>query len=220
MEAFDVVSTRRIGLEDSETRALLLDAAERVMVEEGYAAVSSRRIAEKASLKHQLVYYYFRTMDDLFLALIRRRTERGLVRLTQALASDKPTMRAVWEFCRDPTDAALTVELMALGNHRKAVAAEIIRYSEQIRTMQAGAISRILKDHGIDPGIYPPIAMMLLINAISRVLVMEDTLGMSAGHAELEMVVELWLRQLGDEQHETKPDSGPGRKRARATQVR
>ncbi len=57
------------------------------MLEEGYAAVTSRRVAAQAGLKPQLVHYYFRTMDDLFLAAYRRRAEQGLERLAQALAS-------------------------------------------------------------------------------------------------------------------------------------
>ena len=46
-----MVSNRRIGAEDSKSRAALLDATEQIMVEEGYAAVSSRRIAQRAELK-------------------------------------------------------------------------------------------------------------------------------------------------------------------------
>jgi AcrR family transcriptional regulator len=59
-----MVSNRRIGAEDSKSRAALLDATERIMLEEGYAAVSSRRVAERADLKPQLVHYYFRTTSS------------------------------------------------------------------------------------------------------------------------------------------------------------
>jgi AcrR family transcriptional regulator len=41
---------RRIGAKDSKTRAQLLDAAERLLLEEGYAAVTSRRLAASAGL--------------------------------------------------------------------------------------------------------------------------------------------------------------------------
>jgi len=72
------------------------------MLEEGYAAVSSRRIAQKAGLKPQLVYYYFRTMDDLFLAAFRRRAEKGLERQAEAVASNQP-LQALLAFSDDPT---------------------------------------------------------------------------------------------------------------------
>src|SRR5205823_13649069 len=61
----------RIGCEDLKTRAKLLDADEKLLLEEGYAAVTSRRVAAKAGLKPQLVHYYFRTMDDLFIEVFR-----------------------------------------------------------------------------------------------------------------------------------------------------
>ena len=44
-------SSRRIGAPDSKTRALLVDAAEALLLDEGYAAVTSRRVAAKAGLK-------------------------------------------------------------------------------------------------------------------------------------------------------------------------
>ena len=65
-----MTATRRIGAEDSSTRAALLDAAQQLMLDEGYAAVTSRRVAAQAGLKPQLVHYYFRTMDDLFLVAV------------------------------------------------------------------------------------------------------------------------------------------------------
>ena len=53
------------------------------MIEEGYAAVTSRRLANKAGLKPQLVHYYFRTMEELFLEVFRRRAEEGSARCTR-----------------------------------------------------------------------------------------------------------------------------------------
>ena len=64
------MAPRRIGALTSKTRSSLLNAAESLMRESGYAAVTSRRLAAKAGLKPQLVHYYFRTMDDLFLASV------------------------------------------------------------------------------------------------------------------------------------------------------
>src|SRR5271155_4449899 len=67
-----MASRRRIGVEGSETWALLLDTAELIMREEGYPAVTTRRLAGRMGVSSQLVHYYFRSMDDLFLALMRR----------------------------------------------------------------------------------------------------------------------------------------------------
>src|SRR5271170_1903355 len=82
-----MTSARRIGAPDAKNRGLLLDAAEQLMIEEGYAAVTSRRLANKAGLKPQLVHYYFRNMEELFLEVFRRRAEEGLQAQAQALQS-------------------------------------------------------------------------------------------------------------------------------------
>src|SRR5438552_2527275 len=78
-------SPRRMGPQNSATRDAMLDASERVLREQGYAAFTARSVAEVAGFKHQLVYYYFETMDDLILATFRRRAERSLGRLEAAL---------------------------------------------------------------------------------------------------------------------------------------
>src|SRR6478672_1134389 len=88
-------ATRRLGAPDAKNRTVLLDAAEELMREEGYAAVTSRRVAEKAGLKPQLVHYYFRTMDELFLELFRRRADEGLEAQAQVLQSRQP-LWALW----------------------------------------------------------------------------------------------------------------------------
>jgi len=186
---------RRIGLEQSKTRALLLEAADALMREEGYAAVSSRRVASRAGLKPQLVHYYFRTMDDLFLALFRQRTEEGIARYADALASGNP-LRAMWEVSRDPEGTAMIMEFSALANHRKVISAEIARYGDRLRDMQVEALSRLLATRGLDPDAYPPVAVAVLIASVSLFLRMEDGIGMSAGHAETEALVERWLSQL------------------------
>ena len=102
-----MASARRIGAPDAKNRGVLLDAAEQLMLEEGYAAVTSRRVAEKAGLKPQLVHYYFRTMDDLFLEVFRRRAEQGLAAQARALESPQP-LWALWRFGTDPAATRLT----------------------------------------------------------------------------------------------------------------
>lgn len=187
-----MASNRRIGAEGSKSRAALLDATEQIMLEEGYAAVSSRRIAQKAGLKPQLVHYYFRTMDDLFLAAFRRRAEDGLEHQARALTSRQP-LRALWAFGNDPTATALTMEFAALANHHKSIRSEIARYAELFRSRQTEILSTFMDEHGIDTDRFPPVAIMTLITSVSQILVMEEALGMSAGHAETRALVARYL---------------------------
>ena len=166
------------------------------MLEEGYAAVTSRRVAARAGLKPQLVHYYFRTMDDLFLALFRRGAEQALERQARALASAQP-LWALWELSRDPRGTALTMEFVALANHRKAIRAEIAASAERFRAEQLVGLGQVLVREGIDTGELPPVVVAVLLSSISRFLVIEqETLEMSTGHAETVAFVEGLLARV------------------------
>jgi AcrR family transcriptional regulator len=94
----------------SSSRGQLLDAAAVVMATEGYAAVTSRRVAAEAGLNRALAHYYFHTMDDLFIALLRHQAEQGLATQAKVLKSDQP-LWALWDLYRiSPAVAAALLE--------------------------------------------------------------------------------------------------------------
>lgn len=179
-----MAANRRLGVESSKTRAMLVEAAAHVMREEGYIAVSARRVAERAGLKPQLVHYYFRTMDDLFLAVFRLVHEQHVAQHALAMASDRP-LAALWDLNSDSSGTVLTAEFLELANHRPAVREEIVRSAESFRAHQVEILSHKLEGYGIDTEAYPPAAIVLLMAAISRSLTTEDVLGVSTGHDEL-----------------------------------
>jgi AcrR family transcriptional regulator len=191
-----VASKRRIGREDSETRRLLLDVTQGLMSEEGYAAVSSRRVAALAGVKPPLVHYYFRTMDDLFLAVFRRGADANFERQARALASPDP-LRALWALTSDPAGTALTLEFAALSRHRKAIREEIAVYAERFRAAQVEALQDLLAERGVDRKRLPAVALSVLMESVANVLVMEDALGVTTGHAETTALVERFLDRLG-----------------------
>src|SRR5258708_28659097 len=135
-----MTSARRIGAPDAKNRGGLLDAAEQLMLEEGYAAVTSRRVAEKAELKPQLVHYYFRTMDELFLAAFRRRAEEGLEVHAQVLQARQP-LWALWRFSTHPAATATTLEFIAPTNHPKELKAEVASYAGRLSEEQREELS-------------------------------------------------------------------------------
>lgn len=186
---------RRSAVDDSITRTALLDATEALMVEEGYAAVTTRRLAQRAGVNNGLVYYYFGTMDGLYIALFRRGAERSLARLREALASPQP-LWALWELTQDFSSNALTMEFIALANHRKAIRTEIAAYSRTFRTLQLETLTGALAGYGLDPQRWPPASLLVLLAAVSRFLHIEDGFDVDIGHAELVAVVEREIRAL------------------------
>jgi hypothetical protein len=137
-------------------------------------------------------------MDDLFLALFRRRAAQGLDRQVQALASPQP-LWALWDLSRDPRGTALTMEFVALANHRKAIRTEIASSAERFRADQLHGLESVLAEHGIAEAC-PPLVFTVLLSSISRFLVIEsETLGMATGHAETVSFVESFLTRLEGE---------------------
>lgn len=189
------ISPRRIGAETSVTRAQMLDAAELLMREEGYAAVSTRKVAAQAGLKPSLVHYYFPTTDDLLIALFRRGADQSDAMLDSALCAPDP-LRALWDFFADTSRTALTLEFMALAHHRKAVRSFMVEHSEQMRALQARKIAQFLggrlpNDIGLSAE-----GISLIMAGLGRVLVMEGSLGVTAGHEEVHRWVEARLGSM------------------------
>jgi AcrR family transcriptional regulator len=189
----EMKSVRRIGTQNSATRSALLDATERLMRVEGYAAVSTRRVAKEVGLTPGLIHYYFPVTDDLLIAVYRRAAERTMEGFAKAISSDDP-VRALWTLHTDRACTALAMEFMALANHRKAIRTEIVRSTESYRAMQAAALSQLQKDGRLST--VPPFGMSVLMAGVSSVLVMEEALGISTGHAEARQLVAGWLSGL------------------------
>lgn len=168
---------------DSTTRDTLIDATIRIMVDEGYAAATSRRVAAEAGVKPALVHYYFPTMDDLYLTVFRRGAAAYLERQQRALASDRP-LHALWDTLIEPKDTRLLLEFMGLANHRKAIRAEIAAWSDRWREMQITALNFIVREHDLDTGDFPPAGIAVVIAAVGRMLILEQALGATTGHLE------------------------------------
>jgi AcrR family transcriptional regulator len=165
------------------------------MLEEGYAAVTSRRLAAKAGLKPQLVHYYFRTMDDLFLAVFRRRAEDNMARVEAAITLDG-SLKVLWQLNADPRGAKFNIEFVALANHRKEIRTEIARYAERFRAAQLEALSAAMVALGIPEGEFPPIVALLMMTGLSQVLALEEALGVTAGHDTTRAFVERAIASL------------------------
>jgi AcrR family transcriptional regulator len=190
--------SRTTGSESSATRDLLLDRVERLMVEKGYAAVSYRAVARAAGVTGGLVQYYFPTIDDLLVASVRRSFERNIGRLEQALrtSGDRPLTR-LWEYSHDEANAALINEYMALGNHRESVRAVVADVTERVRVAQLAAIRARFADRG--DRIPSAEALLFLITGVPKLLQLEEGLGVTLGHADVERLFANYLERLESE---------------------
>jgi TetR/AcrR family transcriptional regulator, transcriptional repressor for nem operon len=189
-----MVTTRRVGAENSKKRDEILDCIERLMLREGYAAVTYRAVAAKAGVTAGLVQYYFPTLDDLFIAAIRRRSTQNFERLARALETrpDEP-LRVLWEYSTDESTAALTTEFLALGNHRKSIASEIAEVSEHIRRLQLEAVGRHVPVSGRSLDDLSPGVLLFLVTGVPKLLRLEEGVGLTSTHDEVHRFFKAYL---------------------------
>lgn len=199
---------RKGNVGDPTTRDALLDAAQQVMLTDGYAAATTRRVAKEAGVNSALVSYYFGSLDGMFVALFRRGAQRSFERLQSALASDQP-LWGFWDLVHDRSGSASTMEFIALANHRKVIRDEIAHFSRKFRRAQLAALSRVLEGHGIDPDEWPASVVVVVLSGLSRYLLIEEAFGIDIGHAETEAKVEAFIRGLEGERARL---PGPGRR--------
>jgi len=189
-----MATKRRMGSETSETRVALMDAVENVMREDGYGALTARSVAERARLKHQLVYYYFQTLDDLLIATYERHIARYLARIEEALGNERP-LHAFWRVHADPVDATLNSEFLSMANHNDAIRSRTITFGEHVRRLGLDRLEKCFRrpDDGKDA--VTPFAVTMAITSIGSILGLETAIGITGGHAETRALIEWCIDQ-------------------------
>ena len=190
-----LTSKRRFGPRNSEISHAIMDATEKVIRDEGYAAVSSRRVAEVAAIQQSLVYYYFESMDDLLVATFQRRTERGMARYEKDARSDKP-VAAIWKDLNEGLDARMSFAFVSLASHNERVRDVYTRFLSQSRKLQADVIAKDATARGIDISPATPTALAFIIHSTSLVMAREAALGMTEGHDEVRSLLEGLLEKF------------------------
>lgn len=186
------MATRRIGAESSATRAQLMDAVESVMRTDGYGALTARSVAQAAGLKHQLVYYYFQTLEDLLIATYERHIARYHVRIEAALSEVRP-LHAFWQAHANPVDSVLNMEFLSLANHNEAIRARTIAFGEDVRRLGLTRLEDWERNLG---AAISPFAVTMAISAIGSILGLETAIGIAGGHAETRALIGWCIDQL------------------------
>ena len=187
-----VARARRPRAATPEKRRKLLDAAELIMLRDGYAAVTSRRLEAESGLK---VHYHFGSIDDLFIAVVRRRGEANLALMADALASPEP-FRAWWRLASDRHGSRLLVEITAAANHRPAIQVEVAAFARESRRLQLDALEQLLDEYGIDRDFYPPSLVAPTVQGLAFAMAYDQASGFDTAQAEASAAMERLLDRL------------------------
>jgi AcrR family transcriptional regulator len=171
----------------------MLDCAEDILREEGYGALTSRRVAERLGVKQRLVYYYFRSMDDLIAETFRRLATRELEQLRKALSGTLP-LRDIWDVCIHTQDARMVAEFIALANRSDSLRKEVVNFIEQSRKMHVAALKKAALA-GDTADCLPPIAIAIFATSAALTLHREAQIGVKMGHHQILNVIRQFIER-------------------------
>lgn len=182
-----------------DATAALLDAAESLLVEVGYAAITVRRLADRAGLNHGLVHYYFGSMEEVFLQTLERFTDRLIERQIALYAAEAPFVdrwRTAMSYVQADLDSGyqkVWFELQAMAwNHaemRDRLAAVMRRWIDVL----VPAFDVGLDELGVDKDRFPTTDVVTLVTTFNQGVMLQHLSGFTDGHEELLTMFDRWL---------------------------
>jgi AcrR family transcriptional regulator len=104
-----------------DTRTLILEAARRTLLVDGYAGLSTRKVSEEARVPLSQLHYHFGSKQGMILALLEEENQRRLDRQATMFAEDAPLWRRyerACDFLEDDLDSGyvrVLQEMIAAG---------------------------------------------------------------------------------------------------------
>jgi AcrR family transcriptional regulator len=198
-----------------ETEHRFLDAAERLLVQVGYAGITTRALAAEAGLNHGLVHYYFGSLEEVLLRVLIRFTDRLIARQRAMYSADVPFLekwRTAWRFQEEDLAAGypkIWFELQALAWNRPDLRARIVAVEAEWRAVLREAFTRAIREYGKEDEL-PVEAVTALTVTFALGYMLERLSGIREGHEPLLTWIDGWIESL----ERGKPDGQRKSKRA------
>jgi AcrR family transcriptional regulator len=173
----------------------LLDAAERLLADVGYAGITTRRLAEAAGVNHGLVHYYFGSNENLLVRALERFTAGLIARQHELYAADVPFVQK-WRTAmrylvsEDATYEKIWLELQALAWNNAELRSRLARVNAEWRAVLTEAFAEPHRELGIE---MPLDALVSLVITFNLGIMVERLGGIETGHAELLDWIDRWL---------------------------
>jgi TetR/AcrR family transcriptional regulator len=176
------------------TEDVFLDAAERLLVELGYAGITTRRVAEEAGANKGLVHYYFGSMENLLVRVLERFTERLIARQRAMYAADVPFVekwrKAMRYLDEDREYQKVWYELQALAWNRPELRERVAHVDDEWRAVLREALAEPRERYGIE---MPLEALVALVITFNKGIMLERLSGIETGQAELLDWIDQWM---------------------------
>jgi AcrR family transcriptional regulator len=194
----DVSEARR------QATVALMDAAEQLLYEVGYAGVTTRRVAEVAGVKHGLVHYYFGSMEELLTQTLERFVDQ-LAELLEGLYADPNlTFAEKWGlgaqfWANEPTSRfpKIMLELLAMGWNKPSLQPRLVKeVHARFGTIFEQYFGQAVRDYGLDEDQFPLTVIVAAVTSFQLGLIVESLSGVHHGHDELLAWIQEWLDDL------------------------
>jgi AcrR family transcriptional regulator len=189
------VATRHARNEPGGVRrsnvAAFLDAAERLLVEKGYSAITTRNLAAEAGLNPGLVHYYFGSIDEVLVQVAERFTARLTTRQREMYASDAPFLekwRTATRYLEEDLAAGypkVFFELLALSWNRPQLQERVQALQSDWRAILTEAFERAADEYGLEREAVPIDVLVALVMTFQQGLHLQRLSGIADGHAAL-----------------------------------
>jgi AcrR family transcriptional regulator len=194
---------REISEARQQATVALMDAAEHLLFEVGYSRVTTRAVAEAASVKHGLVHYYFGSMEELLTQTLERFVDR-LAEALEALYNDPNlTFAEKWRlgsqfWVEEPTSRfpKILMELLAVGWNMPTLKTRLAGVHARFRLIFEEHFGRALRDYGLPEDTFPLKVIVAAVTSFQLGLIVEGLSDVQEGHQELLDWIQHWIDGL------------------------
>ncbi|UQN08489.1 TetR/AcrR family transcriptional regulator [Deinococcus sp. QL22] len=198
----------------ADTKERFLDAAERLLIQVGYAPITTRMLAEEAGANHGLVHYYFGSMEELFLKVLERFTERLVERQRAMYAAPTPFIekwrQAMRYLDEDQPYQKVWWELQAMAWNHPEYQARVLQVHRAWRDAMRSAVLEAFSRYRLSTGPFSVEDWITLIVSMNTGLIHQRLSGTRDGHEALLAAIERWLSALEVEALEKEEVTGQG----------
>ncbi len=179
-----------------------LDAAERLLIREGAAGISTRQLAREAGQNHGLVHYYFGSVDELLVQTLERFTARILERQRAMYGSEAPFIEK-WRKAMAFIDEDLAsgypkiwAELQALAWNKPELRERLQGVHDRWHDVLGDALAQAIEEYDLGDSQFSAESWAALVAQFNQGLLFERLLGFDRGHEALLASIDAWLISL------------------------
>lgn len=193
---------RSVSQARTDATTAILDAAERLLIEVGHAAISTRKLAEEAGVNAGLIHYYFGSMEEVFLQVLERFTARLTRRQVAMYGGDLPFIekwRTAMRYLVEDRESGyqkLLFELQAMAWNRPEMRERIRGVFQRWEAVLTDAMAAGMRELDIDTQRFPVEAVTCLVAAFNKGIMLDGLIGHDYGHRELLDMIDRLLSQL------------------------